>query len=54
MTPRSHVQPALVNDWGVTFHGRAETITGEFWWYELDGKRYPLRPVFALAEKWTA
>lgn len=38
-------QPALVNDWGVPFYGKAETVTGHIWWYTDDnGKRHPLRP----------
>jgi hypothetical protein len=37
-------QPELMNEFGVTFHGRAETIDGNLWWYESGGKRYPLMP----------
>ena len=37
-------QPGLVDVFGVQFYGRAET-TGDIWWYEKDGKRYPLCPV---------
>jgi hypothetical protein len=41
-------QPDLVDDWGVVFHGRAETATGNIWWYEKDGVRFPLRPLTAV------
>jgi hypothetical protein len=38
-------QPRLMNEWGCEFFGDAKTITGDFWWYEDDGKRYPLLPL---------
>lgn len=38
-------QPILVDDWGCQYYGKAHTITGDIWWYEQDGKRYPLRPL---------
>lgn len=42
-------QPRLVNDWSVEFHGKAETV-GDVWFYEQDGKRYPLRPMNPTTE----
>lgn len=41
------VQPRLMDEFGVEFHGKAETITGDVWWYEQDGKRYSLLPMEA-------
>jgi hypothetical protein len=32
---------------GMPFFGEAETDTGHLWWYEQDGKRYPLLPEHA-------
>lgn len=38
-------QPELMDGWGVTFTGKAETVTGDMWWYtDADGKRHPLIP----------
>lgn len=31
------------------FYGTAKTITGDLWWYEEDGKRYPLLPAVPRA-----
>lgn len=44
-------QPELVNEWGTPFRGRAETITGDVWWYTVGHKRYPLLPAAARALK---
>ena len=43
------VQPDLTDNFGVPFRGEAKTITGDIWWHEQDGKRYPLRPVNVIA-----
>jgi len=38
-------QPELTNVWGVSFYGKAETVSGGIWWYTNDdGVRYPLKP----------
>ncbi len=40
-----HDQPLLKDAWGVPFYGRAETTTGDAWWYVDDeGRRHPLLP----------
>lgn len=46
MTP----QPELKSVWDVPFYGRADTATGHLWWYEKDGKRYPLVPAHPSCE----
>jgi phage-related protein len=38
-------QPELQDGFGCRFHGEAKTTTGDIWWYEVDGVRYPLWPV---------
>lgn len=40
-------QPALKNTFGCKFFGKAETATGDIWWYiDVDGRRrIPLLPV---------
>lgn len=42
-------QPELTDNFGVDFQGRAETATGETWWYHKDGRRIPLRPKHVIA-----
>jgi hypothetical protein len=49
MTQRPQ-QPELMDEFGVRFHGRAETVTGDVWWYEQDGNRYPLLPAQARTD----
>ena len=45
MADKFLVQPRLMDAWGVEFHGQAQTTIGDVWWYEQDGKRYPLLPM---------
>ena len=48
----NHKQPELTDEWGCTFYGKAETITGDVWWYvDSDGVRRALMPKEALAAK---
>lgn len=49
MTMQRHKQPELMNEWGTRFYGKAETDTGDVWWYVQDGKKIPLMPVNPIA-----
>ncbi len=41
-----YTQPRLMDSWGAEFHGQAETITGDVWWYVDDkGRRRALIPM---------
>lgn len=36
---------------GMPFYGKAETVTGDLWWFEEDGVRYPLVPMRPTVER---
>lgn len=43
-------QPALCDKWGIPFYGKAETTTGNVWWYvDQYGNRIPLIPISPIA-----
>lgn len=47
----SYRQPALIDEWGVTFYGEAETLDGRFWWWtDACRVRHPLLPARVEAE----
>ena len=46
MTDAHGWRPVLTDEWGIEFHGEAETATGHVWWYtDEHGQRRPLLPV---------
>jgi hypothetical protein len=48
------MQPSLVTQWGTPFYGRAERIVpdGDIWWWtDVDGRRYPLRPLSPITNR---